>query len=124
MIKTDLKLIQDMKEEGKISKSELLDFAIRVLEDEIMSQTYKEHDKVQKGIKFLKEHNLWSSLLRIAKDCLQDCLEVVQGDEMLRKNNICNIIEFKKDIVKMGKGEFMDLLSDKAKEKYFGKEKR
>jgi hypothetical protein len=122
-LKDKLKIIKEMREEGNSSESELLDFAVGTIEDRISEDIIKINKQVSEGINSLKKYKEWSNLSHAAKHAMDNCFGVLKK----KKNEfpgiaIINIIQFKRDILKMGKNEFWDLLSDKAKEKYFGKD--
>ena len=99
--------------------TELLDFALSVLSNEVSNKRRSAHKKINDGIEYLILTNDWVSLHQILKHVAEGMLSAANNEKFLHKKDIA-IFRFLKEIIHMGKSEFIELLTEDAKEKYFG----
>lgn len=123
MLKTSIEIIKEHRKEGKSPDSELLDFALTILEEQKTKEIMEANKKIQEGISYLSKNNNWADLGSIAAHAIEEKVTTMEKDDRISKTHI-EIVKFKKYILYMGKSEIIPLLTEEAREKYFKKTKK
>jgi hypothetical protein len=92
-----------------------------LLEEELTQKIIQANQKINDGINYLSRTGNWSNLSAVAKHAIDEKLTAAKKDKRLREK-VIEIIKFKRDIAHMGKAEFIGLLTEEAKAKYFKEE--
>jgi hypothetical protein len=124
MLKMELDIIEDnRKKHNGNTDSELLDFAIQTLKSELSSQTIEVKQNIIKNFNFLSNQNDFVTFQHILKDVAGRLVYAIKENEKesgLMLKTFLKIANFQNDIIFMNKNELMGLLTDDAKQKYFG----
>jgi hypothetical protein len=129
IMKTALDIIlENRKKHEKSTDSELLDFAITQIQDEISYKTIQARQEILDAIRTLEYLDDWSSLMGWARhiiDSVEDILEKELKKEPSKPmKNLLKTIQFKKDILQKSNYECRYLLTEDAKQHYFPEEEK
>lgn len=120
VIKEQLANKEDEIDKVKIYK-EAYEFLQTQMENEHTNQIIKLNQRISESISELQVKNAWPQLNSISKHALTACIASIQKNEtkeIIMRNHL-KILEFKQFILNSGKNEFIDFLTEEAKEKFF-----
>lgn len=123
-MKTALDIIlESRKKHEKSTDSELLDFAITKIQDNITGEIIQAGQDILDAVRVIERMDNWSSLISWAKHII-GTVENILEKELEQKSsepmkNLLKTIQFKKSILYKSRFECMDLLTEDAKQKYF-----
>lgn len=109
--------LDDGKSETEAYK-EAYEFALSLLENTESDKIREYNNQIADGIHKLAINGQWSNLLAISKHAMTACVDTLDQDTNI-KERLGSTLDFKLEILHMGKQEILPMLTEEAKQKYF-----